>query len=95
MSTAILKIPSDRSSAKITSVDEQAVFFEGDENQALRISFCIPPIIGGEVYTYLKGDLMEKNGMMSLTIQDGAGLGNNVEIEFKSGVVHRVSVVWH
>jgi len=91
---AILKIPGDRLSASIASDDGKRVHFNGDEDQAARMTFAIPPMVGGNMYTVSEGDLFERDDVMCLKIEDGAGLDNHVEIEFTGNSVQRVSVVW-
>lgn len=91
---AVLKIPGDRCFAKISTTDDATNYFVGDEEQARRISHCLPPLIGGDTYAYTQGDLFERGELMCFKIEDGAGLGNDVEIEFKDNFVYRASVVW-
>jgi len=88
-----LKIPGDRSSAKITSNDG-CIHFEGDGDQAARITFAMPAMVGGNMYTVSAGELFEHGDVMCLKIEDGAGLDNDVEIEFADNTVRRVSVTW-
>ena len=94
ITSAVLKIPGDRTSATIAAEDGSVIHFAGDENQALRISFCVPRLLGGNMYTVSKGELFERGGLMCFKIKDGAGLDNDVEIEFNEESVHRVSIVW-
>lgn len=91
---AILKIPGDRLSASIVSDSETLVHFEGDEDQTARMTFAIPPMVGGNMYTVSEGDLIECGDVMCLKIEDGAGLDSDVEIEFADNIVRKVSVTW-
>ena len=91
---AVLKIPGDRTWARITTVDDDSVCFDGAEEQARRISHCLPPLMGGDIYAHSEGDLLERDGVMCLRIEDGAGLDNHVEIEFTENTVQKVSVVF-
>jgi len=94
MTVAVLKIPGDRTSVKIASTDGDSLYFDGTEEQAWRISHCLPPLLGGSTYAHAIGDLTERGDVMCFRIEDGAGLGNHVEIEFTGRTVQRVSVVW-
>ena len=94
LTTAVLKIPGDRMSVRVTSRDEKTVHLEGGEDQALRMSFCLPRLMGGDLYAHSQGQITERDGLMLFRIEDGAGLDNHVEIEFADNVVQKVSVVW-
>ncbi len=94
LTKAVLRIPGDRSSARIMSVEDDLVYFDGNETQALRISFCLPRFVGGDVYTISEGTLYKCGTLTCFKIEDGAGLDNDVEIEFVDNVVKKVSVVW-
>ena len=58
------------------------------------MSFCLPPFMGGNMYTVSEGDLFEREYATCFKIEDGAGLGNHVEIEFRGNLVLRTSVFW-
>ena len=90
---AILEIPGDRSSAKIKS-DDGCVHFDGNGDQAARITFAMPAMVGGNMYTVSAGELFECGDVMCLKIEDGAGLDNDVEIEFADNTVRKLSVTW-
>ena len=92
---AILRIPGDRTSATIVAPDESVTYFDGNEDQALRISFCVPRFMGGDMYTVSEGHLFERGGVMCLRIEDGAGMGNDIEIEFDDKTVLKVAVTWN
>lgn len=91
---AILKIPGDRVSATIVSVDDSCIYFEGNEDQTARMTFAIPPMVGGNMYTVSEGNLFGCGDVKCFKIEGGAGLGNDVEIEFKDNIVRRTSVFW-
>ena len=91
---AVLNIPGDRTSAKIASSDGETNYFDGVEEQARRISHCLPPLMGGNTYANAVGSLFKRGELMCFRIDDGAGLDNHVEIEFADNVVLRTSVVW-
>ena len=91
---ATLKIAGDRRSAQITSNHDGSIFFEGGEEQAIRMSFCVPRFVGGDVYAVLQGELTKRDRLMVLTIEDGAGMDNHLEIEFADNKVTKVSVIW-
>lgn len=94
LTKATLKIPGNRLSATISSSDKGLVIFEGDEDQTARLTLAIPPMVGGNMYTVSEGELSKRGDVMCLRVEDGAGLGNDVEIEFTENTVQKVSVVW-
>lgn len=91
---AILRIPGNRLSATISSNHKGLVLFNGNEDQTARITFAIPPMVGGNMYTVSEGELSERAGVKRLKIDDGAGLGSCVEIEFTDNTILRVTVLW-
>lgn len=92
---AILMVSGDQLSVTITSYNKKHLYFEGDEDQAAQITFAIPPMVGGDVYTVSEGNLFERDDVMCLKIKDSGGLKIDVEIEFSENTVHKVLVVWH
>ncbi len=91
---ATLYIPGDRSSARIAAPDGSTAYLEGDETAAIRISTCVPPMVGADTYAAATGQLAQKDGLQVFVIRDGAGLGADVEVEFAENRVQRVSVLW-
>ncbi|MDO5656879.1 MAG: hypothetical protein Q4G36_00925 [Paracoccus sp. (in: a-proteobacteria)] len=94
MTKARLKIPGDRSWTRITSADGKQLYFNGSEEDAWRISHCLPPLMEGNVYADAVGDLTEDGNILRFRLEDGARMGNHVEIEIAGNAVQRVSVLW-
>ena len=90
---ATLEIPGDRRSVKIKS-DDGYIYFDGDGDQAARITFAVPAMVGGNMYTVSAGELFDCGDVRRLKIEDGAGLDSDVEIEFANNTVRKVSVTW-
>jgi hypothetical protein len=89
-----LSISSDKERMKITSLDGGTVYFEGDEEQAWRVSSYVGPIVGGgRLYAYYEGDIFKSGRNIRFVAQDAAGLGTIVEVEIE-GVVRKVSVIF-
>lgn len=57
----ILLIPADRQKILLASKNQETVYFEGGEKDALRIANFTSPMMGGEYYAYYEGRL-EKEG---------------------------------
>ena len=88
---AILKIPGNRRSAKITSEDDSYTYFEGDEDQAARITFAIPAMVGGNYYAYYDGELEQYDRYMVFTI---SGFDTKIEVNFDRCYIQSMKVIW-
>ena len=91
---AALLITSDKEKIRITSLDGEIVFFEGDDEQAWRVLGFVGPIVGGgNLYAYYEGEISQVNHCMLFLAKDVAGLGTTIEIEF-DGEIKKVSLSW-
>lgn len=94
MHRGVLSISSNKEYVKISSIDGENIYFEGDEKQAWRVASFVGTIVGGGgLYAYYEGDIFMNEQSIHFITQDAAGLGTLVEIEFDN-VIKRISISW-
>lgn len=88
-----LVVSDDLSEVKIKSMDEQ-IFFEGNDEDARKITSVIPPMISGDCYVYLEGDYSKLDGAAKFIIVNAVSNGSVVEIGLNEMGVSYIFLRW-
>ena len=89
-----LSISGNRQQVTLVSTDSKKIYFQGDEEQARRLSFCIPPMVGGDKYAFIEGELEVKENLTLFQAQDAIDLDSVLELRIKDSYIESILIRW-